>query len=56
MELQHQFFSAVTVLSTPQLEWLVDPGRLPGHVYFLSLVDESTEPYGCILHCAGGGG
>lgn len=39
LQLQHHFFPAVIVLSTPQLEWLMDPGWLPGHVYFLSLVD-----------------
>lgn len=39
LQLQHHFFSAVTVLFTPQLERLMDAGQLPGHVYFLSLVD-----------------
>lgn len=39
LQLQHHFFPPVSVLSIPLLEWLVDPGQLPGHVYFLSLVD-----------------
>lgn len=39
LQLQHRFFPAVTVFATPQLEWLMDPGGFPGHVYFLSLVD-----------------
>lgn len=33
------FFPPAVVLRTPQLEWLMDPGLLPGHVYFLTLVD-----------------
>lgn len=39
LQLQHHFFPPVSVLSIPQLEWLVDPGQLPGHICFLSLVD-----------------
>lgn len=59
LQRQHLFFPAVIVLSTPQLEWFMDPGWLPGHVYFLSLVDAKYRAiwlYSALCRGEGAGG